>query len=210
MKVALCFAGQPRYLQDCWPSIKQYLVQPNRADVFFHTWASHPKQSTGWFHNQDVRWPVLSEEQLLQMLQPKAYILEPQIEWDISSYPRTHTSTFTVMSFLYSISRCHQLYNPLDYDYVIHSRMDLEFHAPVELVNLDTDTVYMEYRDTSGDQFAYGYSDAMQRFSKVFDNFDKLYTQVGHVHGETFIETHISNCGLRNIPAFKAYSVKYK
>lgn len=207
MRVALCLAGQPRQLAKCWPRMKKYIVEPNNADVFMHAWTTHPKKSTGWFHDDDVRWDVLSEFEMLDLVKPKSCLFESQIEWDISPYPKTHASTFTVMSFLYSLSIAHKLYDPKDYDYVLHARMDLFFHNEVLLQNLESNTIYIEYRETSGDQFAYGCSHEMQKFSEVFDNFDALYKQVGHVHNETFIETHIRNCGFKNKPAVKPYAI---
>lgn len=43
MKIALCFSGQPRFVEECFDAINQNLIRANegnQVDVFVHTWFS--------------------------------------------------------------------------------------------------------------------------------------------------------------------------
>ena len=38
MKIALCFSGQPRFVNECAPLIKANVIQDYNVDVFAHLW----------------------------------------------------------------------------------------------------------------------------------------------------------------------------
>lgn len=43
MKIAICFSGQPRFVKECYPGIKNNILDPNsenEIDIFVHTWYS--------------------------------------------------------------------------------------------------------------------------------------------------------------------------
>lgn len=186
-RVAVCLFGQPRRLSESWKSIDEFLVQPYHADVFFHFWTTK---------RAGEQWFTLTENQLCGLLDPKDYIAEPQIDFDVSRYTAAHYPPFNLSSFLYSVARCHSLYEEADYDIVIHCRADLWFCRTPKLESVDDASIYLEHRGTSGDQFAYGTPQVMKAFSRCYDAFDDLYDQIGYTHGETFVGRHLQNCGI--------------
>ena len=41
MRIALCFSGEPRFIEECYPLIYENLIKPNSIeDIFIHTWYS--------------------------------------------------------------------------------------------------------------------------------------------------------------------------
>jgi hypothetical protein len=43
MRIAICFSGQPRFVEECYPAIKSNLIDANKqhdVDIFVHTWFS--------------------------------------------------------------------------------------------------------------------------------------------------------------------------
>ena len=38
MKIALCFSGQPRFVNECSPLIRNNVIQDYDIDVFAHLW----------------------------------------------------------------------------------------------------------------------------------------------------------------------------
>jgi hypothetical protein len=38
MKVALCFSGQPRFIEEAYTNIYKTLIEPNDPDIFYHCW----------------------------------------------------------------------------------------------------------------------------------------------------------------------------
>lgn len=207
MKTAICFSGQPRHLERCIASIKQNIIDPNDADVFFHFWACHPKETHFWSHNEDVQWDVLSLDRIKDLLRPVNFAFEEQIEFDVSAFTETTCPTYNLWSWTYSSQMCHTLYDPAEYDAVIHCRPDLFFRKSHKLEIANDKSFHVEYRGTSGDQFAYGTTDVMQSFSKLHDNLPALYKEIGHVNAETMLATHMKNCGYSTLPANVQYTL---
>jgi hypothetical protein len=207
MKTAVCFYGQPRYLEKCWPTIKEHVVEPNNADVFAHFWGSHPEVGNPWSHGQDVTWQTYTRDEVIDILSAKEAIVEPQIQFDISMYSKGQCPIFNLYSFLYSLKQVHSLYDPGQYDAIIHCRSDLFFSVSTEIESVDENTMYLEHRDTSGDQFGYSDPSVMRVFSDCFDYFDSLYEQLGYIHAETFFRTHLGNHGINIVPCETHYKI---
>ncbi len=195
MRVAVCFSGQPRHLERCFASIQLYLLRPNNADVYFHFWSCHPSTTHFWSHSEDVHWKVLEEDRITTLLQPKAHMFEPQVEFDDSQYKEARCPAFNVLSWTYSSAICQGLYDPGEYDVVVHCRPDLFFRKEVKLEMPGENEFFVEYRGTPGDQFAYGRPEVMLDFAMFHDTLPELYDQVGYMHCETMLLQHMLNCG---------------
>lgn len=198
MRTAICFFGQPRYLEQCIDNLSHHLITPNKADIFFHFWENHPVESHYWMHNEDVLWPILSKERIKDLLKPENYLFEPQRDFDCSLYVKTNCPTYNVLSWTYSSKMCHNLYDRNEYDVIIHCRTDLFFHGTPVIKFPQINDFFVEHRGTSGDQFAYGSVPTMQDFSTLHDHLPSLYQEVGVMHSESMLKKHMQN-SKRNI-----------
>jgi hypothetical protein len=195
MRTAVCFCGQPRHIEKCIDSIKEYVIEPNNADVFFHFWATHPSETHRWHHSEDIHWKTLSFDTLRDMLNPKAFAFGPQVEFDVSAFPNAACPTYNVWSWTYSARICHELYDPTEYDCVVHCRPDLYFHDTHVIDSPKNDEFHVEYRQTPGDQYAYGTPETMKIFGRFHDKLPALYDEIGVVHCETMLQKHMEHHG---------------
>jgi hypothetical protein len=80
MKIALCLAGQPRFLDKAYPNIKINLMDGYDVDVFVHAWVDETNQydfkndGTGQWNNQ--RQDPKSKQNILDLYKPKSVTFE--------------------------------------------------------------------------------------------------------------------------------------
>lgn len=134
MRVALCLSGQPRNAEKTVKIIYDYIIKPNNADVFIHSWYDENNLS---FEKIDLDREGQKEFQknldkyLISVYKPKNYIFETQInfrDFDItipdkmidiySTMNKKHFNTrnnianhikHQNISMFYSIYKCNQL-----------------------------------------------------------------------------------------------------
>jgi hypothetical protein len=54
MRIAICFSGQPRFIDECYPGIKTNIIDANSEhdiDIFVHTWFSPGMSGKVLYHN---------------------------------------------------------------------------------------------------------------------------------------------------------------
>jgi uncharacterized membrane protein YoaT (DUF817 family) len=54
MKIAICFSGQPRFIEECYSGIKSNIIDANSKhdiDIFVHTWFSPEITGKVLYHN---------------------------------------------------------------------------------------------------------------------------------------------------------------
>ena len=56
MKIALCFSGQPRFVNECAPLIKANVIQDYNIDVFAHLWFDDDLQNKPYKYGGDSNW----------------------------------------------------------------------------------------------------------------------------------------------------------
>lgn len=56
MKIALCFSGQPRFINECSPLILKNVIQDYDVDVFAHLWFDDELQNKPYKHGGDGGW----------------------------------------------------------------------------------------------------------------------------------------------------------
>jgi hypothetical protein len=135
-KIALCLSGYLRTFEDCWPSIKENLIQDNDVDIFIHTY-DKLGHSSGWRHPID-----LSEDINLKFLEsiPNIKIVVTEkwndIKYQFEKFKKTQpfiTNINTIATILYKIYKCNELKcqyekeNNFIYDLVIRTRPDQIF-----------------------------------------------------------------------------------
>ena len=79
MKIALCFSGNIRFLQECYPDIKKYLIDNNEVDIYAHLWwDSSYKGKIFRFHSADRFEDRDLDLEFIELYKPKDYIIEIQ------------------------------------------------------------------------------------------------------------------------------------
>ena len=167
MKIALCFSGQPRYVERCAPLILKHLIQDYEMDVFAHLWfdeqltqAPFKVDDTGNWENQTISKNAISI--FKQCYQPKAIKVEssksfsdPDLFVDRARSEKMFWSNGSndpmlavreinnSLSYFYSLNavltllKLHEYEHNFKYDWVIRCRTDCEIHEPIRLVEYD-------------------------------------------------------------------------
>jgi hypothetical protein len=78
MKVALCLACQPRFVEQAYHSIKENLMDGYDVDVFIHTWID---EQNPYQFRHDGRWNSIQQDpnikdKILELYKPKKYLFE--------------------------------------------------------------------------------------------------------------------------------------
>lgn len=81
MKIAVCFSGQPRFIDECSPSIIDNVIQNYDVDVFAHLWFDENLQNKpykgggngGW---KDQRIPSDAVEKFINVFNPLELVVE--------------------------------------------------------------------------------------------------------------------------------------
>lgn len=173
MKVALCLSGQPRFLEKAYPFIQNCLIEPNNADVFFHTWFDNSLVGKRFVSNKngipmedaggsfDARTPEL----LQKLYNPKSFEISTPLSLSDSNLPvdcilSTHATTYTrseFVSMLYSswfsiqrsnnLKELYRLQNGIHYDFVIRARFDASLNMPIPCRLLSPGCLYVDNRE---------------------------------------------------------------
>lgn len=140
MKIALCFSGNIRFLNECYPDIKKYIIENNDVDVYAHLWwDSSYKGQIFRFHSADRFEDRDLDLEFIQLYKPKNCIIEVQRKFiDVykgqpSIYNDEKTNIlfgqinyFNQLSQYYSKMKANEICEKsgIDYDVIIHLRTD--------------------------------------------------------------------------------------
>jgi hypothetical protein len=174
MRVALCISGQPRNALETFPFIYHHIIQPNNADVFFHTYFDPNNLSVEKTHMNRGNCTLDKNiiENLISLYKPVRYLVEQpksfykqnyivptsriqrsrelnsSIDWTDEQHKR-HTLK-QMMSMFYSIFKANELKENyanetgITYDYVIRIRFDIVPREPILCDTLDPDVLYFQ------------------------------------------------------------------
>jgi hypothetical protein len=173
-RVAICLSGQPRSYRETFPYIYHHIIQPNNADVFFHTWFDESNLYMEKAHvgRGDCHLPETTVSELVQMYKPKAYLVEKPKPFKKPNLLMNDTRVRNFinmnsqlnhtpqqaqdhairqnMSMLYSIFKSNELKetyaneNGFVYDYVIRIRFDLVPKVPLVLSQFNPNSLYYQ------------------------------------------------------------------
>lgn len=166
MKVALCFFGQPRYIDsDKIPLLfKKAIHSQAEVDVFTHFWFKEGETElpqSDWSYSKNLSVLPETVERIKKLYSPVVMEYEPQIDFTpdqetrnlINKLPHqkfnTDKNIFNVRSQLYSINRVIELLqrytvkNKLTYDFVIITRFDIILRTFPVLKNLEKGKFYL-------------------------------------------------------------------
>jgi hypothetical protein len=205
MKIALCFAGQPRFIDRI---NFDNLIQDHQVDTYAHFWWDESYRGEQFAWNSTLTYPDDYDpiDDFTQRMNPKKIVFEKYPELDLSEYKMVSQMEFPLTEEIVEQSIFRQkcqwisVKNSIGlieepYDLVIRMRTDLEFPERVPLEELDGDGLYlMDGSLQAGrgreycDWFYCGPLDRMKEFDvlKVYDEFYK--NGIRHMH-ELIVET---------------------
>jgi hypothetical protein len=178
MKLAICISGQPRNFKQSYISLKKYFLDKYDCDIYFHSWKTPNFESTNFGGgNHQYQLDENDYNRLIELYQPKKYILEQPIVFDASGYkcPIWRQPLNNTLSMFYSIYKSFQLIKGT-YDYVIRTRFDIDYSKfnlefPEEgLILPEWNTDFRVKHRGYYDVFALGTQPSMQIYSEVFSN----------------------------------------
>lgn len=157
MRVALCFYGQPRDIEDGYKNISKFMIENSNVqfDVFYHTWFSKKSNVYEASKHREISEKTLIQdnqviEKINSLYNPVKRLVEEPIVFDTSfikntisypSHPYKQSNLNNVFSQFHSRGKCRDLLNDhikdtnQKYDIVISSRFD--FYNPIN-INLET------------------------------------------------------------------------
>ena len=207
MKVAVCFSGLPRFIQECAPYWRKCLFEPYDCDVFVHTWRQSEHQDA---HTYNL---------IQHAYAPVRLCMEPVPIFDVSEYthriwphrvtPQAQFSQFEGIRRAQQLRQTQEQVNSVKYDVVIRARfdwflahVDLEINPCVNVARTPTlDGHQFTYDQTPlvgiSDQFAYGTSKVMDVYADIVNNMPSLYLNHGvDFCGELFLRAHLYEHGV--------------
>jgi hypothetical protein len=176
MKIAICISGQPRNFRQSYLSLKEHFLDKYNCDIYVHSWKTLSFESTD-FGGGNCQYSLGEQDykDLVQLYQPKRYILEQPVVFDASEYrcPIWRQPLNNTLSMFYSIYKSFQLIQD-QYRYVVRTRFDVDYskfslefpQKGIILPKWNTDA-RVEYRGYY-DVFAIGEQQSMKIYSETF------------------------------------------
>lgn len=155
MRIALCLAGQPRFLRQGFENYRFSLLSHREVDVFCHAWHDPEREgqpfyvSSGW-GGGTIESGV--EETIAGLYQPKRLLVQRQVPFDTAgfhvddNYQNPHL--FANFSWPYALRQAArlcwdwELEQNFVYDRVILTRYDLSFGARVPVEELEPEKLH--------------------------------------------------------------------
>jgi len=178
MKIAICLSGQARNFKQSYNSLKTHLLDKYDCDVYFHAWKTPHFESTNFgFGNTQYTLTDSDYNDLIQLYNPKKYIIEKPIVFDASGYkcPIWRQPLNNTLSMFYSIYKSIQLVDE-KYDYIVRTRFDIDYskfnlELPQEGIILPEWNTDIRVKDRGYyDVFAIGKQQDMNTYSEIFSN----------------------------------------
>lgn len=152
MKIALCFSGQPRFIEKM---NFDYLMSKHQVDVYAHFWWCDDYKGETFAWNSNLTYPEDYNpiEMFNNKMNPKILHFEKYPSFDLSKFKMRSQMEFSlepdvVEKSIYrqksqwtSVKKSLELVNG-DYDLVIRARTDLVFNDIVPLEFCNEDAVY--------------------------------------------------------------------
>ena len=203
MRVALCFSGLPRFVEETFSYWKHSLLDPYQPDVFVHTWS---EPGTVDYNNLSRTLSTLYQPRVLTIQAPEKFdvsIYRDRI-WPHRTTPSNQVSQYTSIKRSLELRRLWETHNQFEYDIVVRARfdwylkeVDLEVNNEINVAH--TPTLSRHQFQFQGqpyvgisDQFAYGSSENMTVYSQLVDNMPQLYQDYGiDFCGELLLKGHL-------------------
>jgi hypothetical protein len=208
MKIALCFSGQPRYIERSYQQFEKNILSCNdNVDVFAHLWWDDSYMGKPFVWESKDRYPddysplkdfcdkFKPKSTLVEAHKPKEFfgyddfpttsLFDPSMDSDVirSIVTRQRSQWYSIM---WSMSH-HYLD---EYDFVVRARTDLTFDKPINFSDYTPDKVYMMdgALQCGGDRhyqdwFWFGPSKYMRKINNTYDKILPFYKNgLRHMH----------------------------
>ena len=203
MKIAICLSGQLRNYKETFPYFRNFIINDLSPDIFIYT--------------------DKYESDLERLYKPKFFEFNSNIINSDLGYKNRHSSTndISLLNQFYKITECNKLKckyedeKKFKYDLVIRCRFDSFFIRKFkkEELELNNNEILVpwgwdfkcvsEYAET--DIFAIGNSEAIDKYSSVFDNLHKYKNDI-IFHPESIIGYNIFMNNLK----VKTYQINFQ
>ena len=193
-RVALCFSGQPRALDEGYHFHYKNIIEPNyssyKIDVFFHTWTCD------------------QVKKFIELYCPISFLTEPSIRMNQPLEFGKRYGYHSLVSEAYSchqsilLKRAEEAYLGLRYDYVIRSRTDFAVNVPIFLDQLDLTRIYITDIGYNGSvvhpSFIVGNSRDMDQVCSYINNIEpeSYRTESRWLSTEDVLFNHLNQTGL--------------
>jgi hypothetical protein len=207
MKVALCFAGLPRYVMQTYDYWSKCLLDVYDPDVFVHTWCDTQDQSSLSMNIHSLYKPVSCVIESPRLM--PTHIYKDRI-WPHRTTPAGVLSQWYSVKQSQTLRKAHEQLKGVTYDVVVRARFDW-YLAEVQLQQnqfwniAHTPTLNghrFKLRDQVltgiNDQFGYGSSATSDVVAGLFDAIPNLYQneQVDFC-SELFLKAHLQLQGVQ-------------
>ena len=200
MRIALCISGQPRSYMAGYAYIYKNIIETGNVDVFCHT-----------------TWKTGEEFPNLNIYSPKAVLIEEPLRPNVSKYTRVPapspgwnvkdpaTATYCQLYSIYKANELKRIYekrNDFKYDWCVRIRYDFAINVKIPFSEMDNSKIYIPNcrmrpsRDFGNDQFAFSFSENMDKYSSTLCNLDKYYDQGTVMIGEEMMSANLKHHGL--------------
>jgi hypothetical protein len=202
MKVAVCFSGLPRFIQECAPYWRNCLLQPYDCDVFVYVWRQSASEDAQTAHLvQQLYAPVRYHTDVVPHFDVTGFT---ERVWPHRVTPQAQFSQFEGIRRAQLLRQTQEHVRACKYDVVVRARfdwylaqVDLEINPCVNVARTPTlDGHRFTYDDVPlvgiSDQFAYGSSNTMDVYATIVENMKSLYELHGvDFCGELFLRAHL-------------------
>jgi hypothetical protein len=195
MKIALLFAGQPRYLDEGYENIYEKILSKYDVDCFVHTWwdESLVGKRLEFYHKLSYDRTYFYKENTLETIMslysPKIMMHQKQKEFEIYEGNYALSNPLSAYSQWYSVMKVNELKNQYmqssgtNYDLVIRCRFDCKlakFNIDLKQY-LNTDFLYSKVipddviKPLITDQFAISSSKVMDSYCNLYNHLHQYY-----------------------------------
>ena len=227
MRVAVCISGQPRSVKQGFEFINKYVIEPNQADVFIHTW--QPSANEAFINpiNGSEVGDAVDEgitDVIRDLYNPTRFIFDKQFQFDEKDYndrafPGMKASW--MLSMWYSVQAANWLKSEKEDDtgviYDAVFRMRFDWALTEDLIANDIDpyakgpvVVPSDCAHPTGfnDQFAGGSSRNMDIYSSVYDHIEEYYREDNQPFcNEILLKHHLTKQGVGVRPISMGYGL---
>tara|TARA_R110002153_G_scaffold112215_2_gene254168 strand:+ start:4836 stop:5522 length:687 start_codon:yes stop_codon:yes gene_type:complete len=199
MKIAICFSGQPRFVEEGYKLFEKNLIGFESADIFSHTWESSKKGNHWNLTRED------SIQEVLNLYKITDYVDEPQkndiAPQGLSDEEFVHWSMFYSVYKSNEIKKQYESKHNIKYDFVIRTRFDCALLEPLDVTKYSSDLVYSPWIHKHGvimDWLNFSNSNIIDKHVEVYNNMAKYKTQkVLMTSGEELLSHHLNTNNIK-------------
>lgn len=229
VRVAICFSGQPRYLEETLNNFKEKFLEPNKkhqVDIFAHFWWEDNYVGDVISRGSNVCYTKNMRDYFIKEYNPINIECSPYMKVDFPQdyekkqhcknmpYKDVQLCYYNGKSMFYSIKKSLQLAfehankENKEYDLYIRVRSDVIYDNHLNFENFIDDYLYVIDGRHAGadrllsDTFAMGNRENIEKYSKIYDLVPKYYDN-GLIHMHELLYNCLANDFKCRIRLFK-------